>query len=113
MKGGKSDDVVVTDVVPGLGDDHVGGLVAMLRGESLGNAKPADPPPTTMQSTSPPPVALSWEIVGPSATKHQIPASPMAAARPRRRLDLGDGEVEQPWAGPLDLSQICTRSSGG
>ncbi|KAI6679027.1 hypothetical protein NL676_039823 [Syzygium grande] len=34
----------------------------------------------------------------PLATKHRIPASPMATARPCRRPDLGDGEVEQPWA---------------
>ncbi|KAI6699322.1 hypothetical protein NL676_013646 [Syzygium grande] len=42
----------------------------------------------------------------PSATKHRIPPLPMATACPRHRLDLGDGEVDQPWARLLDLAQI-------
>ena len=86
------------------GDDHVGGLVAVLRGEHLVDVEPSDPAPTSIQSTSPLPAALNWEIAGPSGTKHQISASPMAATRPRRSLDLGDDEVEQPWAGLLDLA---------
>ncbi|KAI6697977.1 hypothetical protein NL676_018096 [Syzygium grande] len=110
MKGRKSDDVVVTDAVPGLGDDDVGGLVAVLRGERLGDAEPAVPAPTTTQSTSPPPAALGWEIAGPSATKHRIPASPMAAARPRRRPDLGGAARPRPDLHEVERRPTSSRS---
>ncbi|KAI6678091.1 hypothetical protein NL676_038887 [Syzygium grande] len=51
-----------------------GGPVAVLRGERLGDAEPADPAPDHHAINQSPPAALGWEIAGPSATEHLIPA---------------------------------------
>ena len=70
MKGRKSDDVVVTEAVPGLNDDHVGGLAAVLHGKSLGEAECHAPSPSSMRHPSTGPL-VRYPRVSLNSNNHQ------------------------------------------